>query len=347
MAISSAEVDRTRATGESEEGVVTPNWRLRRLRMNAGVRGLVRETTLRVTDLINPLFVCPGEKVRREISSMPGVYNLSVDELVEECRRIADLGIPGVILFGVPEIKDEQGSGAWSEDGIVQQGIRAVREALGERLLVIADTCLCEYTSHGHCGVVLPSGEIANDPTLPLLARAAVSQARAGADIIAPSDMMDGRVAAIRQALDREGFSNTPILAYSVKYASAFYGPFRDAARGAPEFGDRKSHQMDPANIREALKEVKLDIEEGADMVMVKPASLYLDVISEARRIVDVPLAAYQVSGEYSMLKAAALNGWLDEERVVWEATLAIKRAGADFILTYFASDLARRLNRT
>ncbi len=326
-------------------GTGFPQRRPRRLRMLPKVRDLVRETNLRTTDLIYPLFACPGSGVRREISSMPGVFNLSVDQIVEECRAVADLGIVGVIFFGIPESKDEQGSGAWSEDGIVQQALRAVTEALGDELLLVADTCLCEYTSHGHCGVVSPSGEIENDSTLGLLEKTAVAQARAGADIIAPSDMMDGRIGAIRRALDGDGFANTPILSYAVKYASAFYGPFRDAAQGAPKFGDRKSHQMDPANAREAIEEARLDLAEGADMLMVKPAMPYLDILHELRRRFDVPLAAYQVSGEYAMLKAAGAKGWLDEEKVMWESTLAIKRAGADFILSYFAKDLARAIN--
>ena len=309
--------------------------------MHPLLRDLVRETSLQVTDLIYPLFACPGRNVRKEIASMPGVFNFSVDQIVEECRRVAGLGIRGVIFFGIPESKDEQASGAWEDEGIVQRAMRAVKEELGDGLLLIADTCLCEYTSHGHCGVVMPDGEIANDPTLELLARTAVSQARAGADIIAPSDMMDGRVAAVRGALDREGFSNTPILSYAVKYASSFYGPFREAAQGAPKFGDRKSHQMDPANAREALEESRLDLDEGADILMVKPAMPYLDVLSALRRTFDVPLAAYQVSGEYAMIRAAGLNGWIDEEAVIWESTLAIKRAGANFILTYFAPRLA------
>ncbi len=323
-----------------------PHRRLRRLRMLPKVRDLVRETTLELNDLVCPLFVCPGEKVRKEISSMPGVFNFSVDQAIEECRNLADLGIPAVIFFGIPEKKDDQASGAWSEDGVVQCALRAVKEALGERLLLITDTCLCEYTSHGHCGVVTPKGEIANDPTLDLLARTALSQARAGADVVAPSDMMDGRVGTIRHALDREGFHNTPILSYAVKYASAFYGPFREAAQGAPKFGDRKSHQMDPANAREALEEARLDLAEGADMLMVKPAVPYLDVLASLRREFDVPLAAYHVSGEYAMIRAAGLNGWIDEEIAIWETTLAIKRAGADFILTYFAPRLARRITK-
>ena len=321
-----------------------PNRRMRRLRMNPKVRAMVRETQLTRDDLIYPLFACPGSGVRREVSSMPGVFNLSVDQIVEECREAADLGIPAVLLFGIPEEKDEAATGAWSEDGIVQRALRAVRAALGDRLVLIADTCLCEYTSHGHCGMVSAAGEIENDPTLEVLARTAVSQARAGADIIAPSDMMDGRIGAIRRALDNYGFLNTPILSYTVKYASALYGPFRDAAQSPPKFGDRRSHQMDAANVREALEEARLDAAEGADMLMVKPAGAYLDVLAALRREFDLPLAAYQVSGEYAMIKAAGLNGWIDEPAVMWETTLAIKRAGADLILTYFAKDLARRI---
>ncbi len=323
-----------------------PQRRLRRLRMNPRLRDMVRETYLALDDLVYPLFVCPGRTVRREIEAMPGVYNLSVDRLVEECREVADLGMPAVILFGIPESKDDQATGAWSEDGIVQRGLRAVREALGDRLVLIADTCLCEFTSHGHCGHVTPEGEIANDPTLELLARTAVSQARAGANVVAPSDMMDGRVAAIRKALDEAAMLNTPILSYAVKYASACYGPFREAAQSVPAFGDRKTHQMDPANAREALAEARLDAAEGADMLMVKPAGPNLDVLAALRAEFDLPLAAYQVSGEYAMIKAAGRNGWIDEQAVAWELTLAIKRAGADLILTYFAKDLARRLGR-
>jgi porphobilinogen synthase len=317
---------------------------MRRLRMNPRLRALVRETTLDRGDLVYPLFACPGRGVRREVASMPGVFNLSVDMLAEECREAADLGIPAVLLFGIPESKDEQASGAWAEDGIVQQATRAIREALGDRLVIIADTCLCEYTSHGHCGMVSASGEILNDPTLEILARTALSQARAGADVIAPSDMMDGRVDAIRRALDENGFANTPILSYAVKYASALYGPFRDAAQGAPKFGDRRSHQMDAANFREAMEEARLDVREGADMLMVKPAGAYLDVLKSLRENFDLPLAAYQVSGEYAMIKAAGMNGWIDEKAVMWETALAIKRAGADMIITYFAKDLARMM---
>jgi porphobilinogen synthase len=321
-----------------------PNRRLRRLRVDPRVRDLVRETKLGVEDLIYPLFVCPGDRVRREVASMPGVINLSIDQLVKECRAVADMGIRGVILFGIPESKDDQGSGAWRDDGIVQCALRAVKEKLEDRLLLIADTCLCEYTSHGHCGVVLKKGEIENDATLTLLALAAASQARAGADIVAPSDMMDGRVGAIRAALDAEGFANTPILAYTAKYASAFYGPFREAAQGAPQFGDRKSHQMDPANAREAIEEARLDLAEGADILMVKPALAYLDVLAALRREFNAPLAAYHVSGEYAMIRAAGARGWIDEDAAIWESTLAIKRAGADIILTYFAPRLVEMI---
>lgn len=312
--------------------------------MNPKVRDLVRETTIDRSDLVYPLFACPGTGVRNEIASMPGIYNFSVDQIVEECRRVSDLGIASVILFGIPESKDDQATGAWSEDGIVQQALRAVREALGDQMLLIADTCLCEYTSHGHCGVVGGDGEIQNDPTLELLRKTAISQARAGADIIAPSDMMDGRVGAIREGLDGEGLANTPILSYAVKFASSFYGPFRDAAQGAPAFGDRKSHQMDPAAGGQALAEARTDLAEGADMLMVKPAGPYLDVLAELRREVDVPLAAYQVSGEYAMIRAAGLNGWVDEDAVIWESALAIKRAGANFMLTYFAPRIAEMI---
>jgi porphobilinogen synthase len=331
-------------TAEASAQTGFPTRRLRRLRMNPLVRDLVREASIQLDDLIYPLFVCPGTRVRKEIGSMPGVFNLSIDELVEECRRVAGAGIPGVILFGIPESKDEGGTGAWHDDGIVQRAFRAVRDTLGESLLLIADTCLCEYTSHGHCGVVSSGGEIENDPTLDILAKTAVSQARAGADIIAPSDMMDGRIASIRRALDENGFANTPILSYAVKYASSFYGPFREAAQGAPKFGDRKSHQMDPGNAREAIEEATLDLQEGADMLMVKPAMPYLDVLAELRRRFNVPLGAYQVSGEYAMIRAAGLNGWIDEDKAIWESVLGIKRAGADFILTYFAPRLAAML---
>lgn len=308
------------------------------------LREMVRETRLDVADLIAPVFVCPGNDVRREIASMPGVFNFSIDQAVVECGELADLGIPAVLLFGIPESKDEQGSGAWSDDGIVQRAIRAIRDALGDRIVIIADTCLCEYTSHGHCGVVGPDGKIQNDPSVELIARTALSQARAGADIVAPSDMFDGRVGAIRKALDDAGLIDTPIMSYAVKFASAFYGPFREAAQGTPKFGDRKSHQMDPANAREALEEARLDADEGADIIIVKPALTQLDTIAAVRRELPHPIAAYHVSGEYAMLKAAAANGWIDEDAAVWETTLAIKRAGADLIITYFAADLARRI---
>jgi porphobilinogen synthase len=336
----------TRNEPQEGEPAMTPfpTRRLRRLRMLPRLRDMVRESALSASDLIYPVFACPGEGVRREVGSMPGVFNLSVDELVKDCREAADLGIPAVLFFGIPESKDERASGAWRDDGIVQRALRAVKEALGDRLVLIADTCLCEYTSHGHCGVVGAGGEIENDSTLELLAKTALSQRCAGADVIAPSDMMDGRVAAIRRALDGAGFHNTPILSYAVKYASALYGPFRDAAQGAPKFGDRRSHQMDPANAREAIEEARLDVEEGADLLMVKPAGAYLDIIAALRREFNHPLVAYQVSGEYAMIRAAGKNGWIDESAVMWETTLAIKRAGADLIITYFAKDLARRL---
>lgn len=319
-----------------------PQTRMRRLRRSEALRRLVQETRLSVDSLVYPLFVCPGEGVRKEIASMPGVANLSVDQLVEECREVSKLGIPAVILFGLPESKDELGSGAYADDGIVQQAARALkREVPG--LVVITDVCLCEYTSHGHCGKV-EDGVVVNDASLELLAKAALSQARAGADIVAPSDMMDGRVGAIRQALDAQGFDHIPILTYAAKYASAFYGPFREAAQSTPQFGDRRGYQMDPANAREALREVALDLEEGADIIMVKPALPYLDVIRQVRDTYNIPVAAYQVSGEYSMIHAAARNGWLDLERAMLETTTAIHRAGAQMVLTYFAKDLARKL---
>ena len=308
------------------------------------LRSLVRETTLSVEDLIFPLFVCPGKSVRREIPSMPGNYQLSPDQIVNECREVAELGIPGVILFGIPSRKDEKSSEAYDPQGIIQTVVPSIKEACPQ-LLVVTDVCLCEYTSHGHCGLVRGE-EILNDPTLELLAKQAVSHAQAGADIIAPSDMMDGRVGAIRQGLDGSGFQNTPILSYSVKYASSYYGPFRDAAESAPQFGDRRSHQMDPANTDEAMREVALDLEEGADMVMVKPALPYLDVIYRVKQTFRVPVAAYQVSGEFSVIKAAGAQGWIDESRMAMESLTSIKRAGADFILTYFAKDVARRLTQ-
>jgi porphobilinogen synthase len=296
-------------------------------------------------DLIYPLFVVPGTKIRKEIKSMPGVYNLSIDELIKECKEVRDLGIPAVILFGIPEHKDEFGSEAYAENGIIQRAVRALKAEVKD-LLIITDVCMCEYTSHGHCGV-LNGEEILNDETVSLLAKEAVSHAEAGADIIAPSDMMDGRVAAIRKALDYKGFTKIPIMSYAAKYSSGFYGPFRDAADSTPAFGDRKSHQMDIGNVNEALREVAEDIEEGADIVMVKPAGPYLDVIRKVKDTFDMPTAAYQVSGEYAMIKAAGANGWIDEERVMVEAAFAIKRAGADMFLTYFAKDLARWIDKT
>ena len=379
-----------------------PITRLRRLRRNEALRSMVRETRLTPEAFVYPLFVCPGKGIRKPIGSMPGVFNLSIDQIVEEARETHALGIPAVILFGLPESKDEQASGAWAYDGIVQSATRAVKDAVPE-LLVIADVCLCEYMSHGHCGVVTKPGdlegeevrqafadaesalsrmrgaaprrasrkpaevvdmegtqavataaapsrsveqyEIDNDATLEILARTAVSQARAGADIVAPSDMMDGRVASIREALDAEGFHNTPILSYAAKFASGFYGPFREAADSAPQFGDRRSYQMDGANVREAMREIETDLDEGADMIMVKPAMPYLDVIAAARERFDVPIAAYQVSGEYAMIQAAAQNGWLDRERVMMESLISIRRAGAGTILTYFAKEAAKLIS--
>ena len=380
-----------------------PTTRLRRLRQTERLRAMVRETRLTPENFVYPLFVCPGEGVRKEVRSMPGVYNLSIDEAVHEAREAKGLGIPGVILFGLPETKDEFASEAYADDGIVQRAMRAIKVDVPE-MLVIGDVCLCEYTSHGHCGIVRPTipaqakalmdapadtkrrvfamaaekrqttegaeehrvatmdsiaeavatvmarspeqhFEVANDATLELLARTAVSQAQAGADIIAPSDMMDGRVAAIRAALDSNGFENTPILSYAAKFASGFYGPFREAADSAPQFGDRRSYQMDGANFREAMREIEEDLYEGADMIMVKPALAYLDVIAEARRRFDVPIAAYQVSGEYAMIQAAAHNGWIDRARIVLETLTSIRRAGADIILTYFAKDAAKLLS--
>ena len=344
------------------------------MRQTDSLRSLVRETRLTPTGFIYPLFVCPGEGVRKEISSMPGVFNLSVDEAVKEAREAKSLGVGGIILFGLPEKKDEVATGAWAEDGIVQRATRAIKREVRD-LVVVGDVCLCEYMSHGHCGIVQkknsaagssasakrgnggtrnsaaaaqaaaePEYEILNDPSLEILAKTAVSQARAGMDIIAPSDMLDGRVAAIRKALDHAGFINTPILSYAAKFASGFYGPFREAADSTPQFGDRRSYQMDGANLREAMREIALDIREGADMIMVKPAMPYLDVIAEARRRFDLPIAAYQVSGEYSMLQAAIRNGWLERDRVIMESLTSIRRAGAQLILTYFAKDAARLL---
>ena len=319
-----------------------PTHRPRRLRRTEQIRDLVRETRLTARALIYPLFVCPGAKVKHEIQSMPGNYRWSLDLLVEECKAVHGLGIPAVILFGIPEKKDEVGSDAYASEGIVKQAVRAIKQAV-PGLIVICDLCLCEYTSHGHCGVVKGT-EIDNDSTLELLAKAALAQAQAGADIVAPSDMMDGRVARIRAELDARGFNQIPILAYSAKYASGFYSPFREAADSTPQFGDRRSHQMDPANQREALREIAMDIEEGADIIMIKPALPYLDVIALARRQFDVPIAAYQVSGEFSLIEAAARQGWIDRERIILESLTSIRRAGADMILTYFAKDVARLL---
>src|SRR5580658_3424935 len=325
-----------------------PVTRMRRLRRSESLRALVRETTLDPGDLIYPLFLCPGEGVRKPVSSMPGVFNLSIDEALREAAEAAGLGLGGLLLFGLPESKDDEGTGAWDENGIVQQGLRALKEsAASKKLVLIADVCLCEYTSHGHCGVVVENDNgfsVENDPSLELLARTAVSLAQAGADVVAPSDMMDGRVAAIRRALDEENLADTPILSYASKFASAFYGPFREAADSAPQFGDRKTYQMDGANIREAMTEIALDLEEGADMILMKPAMPYLDVIRAARERYDVPIGAYQVSGEYSMLQAAFAKGWLDRDRAILESLLSIRRAGADFTVTYFAKEAARLL---
>ena len=319
-----------------------PEYRPRRLRRTEGLRRLVREATLSVDHLVYPCFVLPGEKVRNPVQAMPGVAQLSVDELLKELETVTDLGIPGVILFGLPAGKDERGSEAYSRTGIVQEAVKAVKDRFPD-LVVVTDVCLCEYTSHGHCGV-LKGHDVDNDATLELLAQVAVSHARAGADMVAPSDMMDGRVGRIRESLDEDGFEEVAILAYAAKYCSAFYGPFREAADSAPQFGDRRSYQMDPCNSLEALREVALDIEEGADIVMVKPALPYLDIVRRVREEFDRPVAAYQVSGEYSMIKAAAAQGWLDESRVMMESLAAIRRAGASFILTYFAKDAARLL---
>ena len=353
-----------------------PVTRLRRLRQSESLRKLVRETHLEPSNFIYPLFVCPGERVRKEIGSMPSVFNLSIDEALKEAREAKLLGLGGIILFGLPEKKDEVATGAWAEDGIVQRTTRAIKQEVRD-LVVLGDVCLCEYMSHGHCGIVkhkksagttprvmvvarenlsaaatkvaesavAAEYEIENDATLDILAKTAVSQAEAGLDIIAPSDMMDGRVAAIRKGLDEAGFTITPILSYAATFASGFYGPFREAADSTPQFGDRRSYQMDGANLREAMREIESDIQEGADMIMVKPAMPYLDVIHEARRRFDVPIAAYQVSGEYAMLQAAIRNGWLDKDRVMVESLQSIKRAGATLILTYFAKEAARLLN--
>ncbi|MFN3740688.1 MAG: porphobilinogen synthase [Thermodesulfovibrionales bacterium] len=319
-----------------------PVHRPRRLRAKESIRRMVRETHLRVDDLIYPLFVIAGKNIKNEIPSMPGCYQESVDVIIKNAKEVYDLGIPAVILFGIPEHKDELASHAYRDDGVIQQAIKAIKDKVPE-LYIITDVCLCEYTSHGHCGVV-KGNEILNDPTLEFLQKEALSHVRAGADMVAPSDMMDGRVRAIREALDREGFSHIPIMSYAAKYASAFYGPFREAAQSAPQFGDRRSYQMDPPNRREALREVRLDIEEGADIVMVKPALSYLDIISDVRNKFDIPVAAYNVSGEYSLVKAASRLGWIDEKRISLEILTSIKRAGADLILTYHAKDVARWL---
>jgi len=328
------------ALSRRSQSMSFPRQRPRRLRANAAWRSMVAETTLTASDLVYPLFVVPGEGIANPVASMPGVAQLSIDRLVEEARRAHALGVPAVILFGIPEHKDPEGSSGYAEDGIVPRAVRALKQEL-PTLLVWADVCLCEYTSHGHCGLLTPEGAVDNDATLPLLARAAVAYAKAGADAVAPSDMMDGRVAAIRAALDAAGFAQTPIVAYAAKYASAYYGPFRDAAQSAPAFGDRRAYQMDPANADEALREVALDVEEGADIVMVKPAGPYLDIVRRVKETFRRPTAAYQVSGEYSLIKAAAANGWVDERRMVLESLIGIRRAGADMVLTYFAPDVA------
>ncbi len=321
-----------------------PLYRPRRLRSNENIRRMVRETTLSPDDFIYPLFVMHGKGVKKEISSMPGNYQQSIDNIVKDCEEVKDLGIPAVLLFGIPEHKDEVGSEAYSDEGIVQHAIKAIKNKFPE-LVVITDVCLCEYTSHGHCGLI-KNGVVQNDATLELLAREALSHARAGADMVAPSDMMDGRVGAIRETLDSDGFYDIPIMSYAAKYASSFYGPFREAAESTPQFGDRRSYQMDAPNSREALREVALDIDEGADIVMVKPALAYLDIIYQVKQQFNLPVAAYNVSGEYSMIKAAAKLGWIDGERAMMESLIAIKRAGADIILTYFAKEAAVLLNK-
>lgn len=324
-----------------------PITRPRRLRQSVPLRRMVRETVLTASDLIYPLFAVPGENIAKEVKSMPGVYQLSVDKIVEEAKQVYDLGIPAIILFGIPEDKDTEATGAWHDCGIVQKAATAVKNAVPD-LVVIADTCLCEYTSHGHCGYLQTgdlTGRVLNDPTLELLKKTAVSQANAGVDIIAPSGMMDGFVTTIREGLDQAGFEDIPILSYAAKYASAYYGPFRDAADSSPQFGDRRTYQMDPGNGREALREVELDMLEGADMLMVKPALAYMDIIWRVKEITNLPVAAYNVSGEYSMVKAAALNGWIDEKRVTLETLTGFKRSGADLILTYHAKDAVRWLN--
>ncbi|MFA6468444.1 MAG: porphobilinogen synthase [Bacteroidota bacterium] len=324
--------------------IIESNQRLRRMRMTPAFRNMVRETELSPNDFIYPLFVVPGKNIKKEISSMPGVYQQSIDNLVKDCQETYALGVPAVILFGIPEHKDEVGSGAYDENGIVQQAVRALKKELPE-LVVITDVCLCEYTSHGHCGIVR-GAEIVNDDSVELLTKEALTHAQAGADIIAPSDMFDGRIGAIRKVLDDNNFKNIPIMSYAAKYASGYYGPFREAAESTPKFGDRRSHQMDPANSNEALREVEQDIREGADIVMVKPALAYLDIIRRVKDTFNLPIAAYNVSGEYSMIKAAGRNGWIDEERVMMETLTGMKRAGADMILTYFAKDAAKVINR-
>ncbi len=326
------------------EVTIESNQRLRRLRMTSTFRSMVRETELMPNDFIYPLFVVPGKNIKREISSMPGVYQQSIDELVKDCIDTHRLGIPAVILFGIPEHKDEVGSGAYDENGIIQQAVRVLKKEVPE-LVVVTDVCLCEYTSHGHCGIVRGE-EILNDVSVELLTREALTHAQAGADIIAPSDMFDGRIGAIRKVLDANNYKNTPIMSYAAKYASGYYGPFREAAESTPKFGDRRSHQMDPANSNEALREVEQDIREGADIIMVKPALAYLDIIRRVKDSFNMPTAAYNVSGEYSMIKAASRNGWIDEERVMMETLIGMKRAGADIILTYFAKDAAKVLLR-
>jgi porphobilinogen synthase len=323
--------------------MIFPEYRPRRMRQNKLFRAMVRETRMSSSQLILPLFVKPGKGVREEISSMPGVFRLSVDQLAKEAKECMKLGVNSVILFGLPASKDPMGSGAHIKDGIIQQAVRELKNKVPE-LMVVTDVCLCEYTDHGHCGVII-DGDVDNDATLELLAKTALSHAQAGADMVAPSDMMDGRVAEIRGALDDNNFIKVPIMAYSVKYASAFYGPFREAADGAPQFGDRCGYQMDPANVREAFREATLDIEEGADIIMVKPAVSYLDIISKMRDEFDHPIAAYHVSGEYAMIKAAAMNGWIDEQKVMQETLLSIHRAGADIIITYYAKEMAKLLN--
>ncbi len=322
-----------------------PLYRPRRLRLNENIRRMVRETKLSPDDFIYPLFVCHGKGVKKEIGSMPGNYQQSIDNLVKDCEEVKDLGIPAVILFGIPEHKDEVGSEGYSDDGIVQHAIKAIKNKMPD-LTVITDVCLCEYTSHGHCGVI-KNGTVENDATLELLAKEALSHAKAGADMVAPSDMMDGRVGAIRETLDEHGYFDVPIMAYAAKYASAFYGPFREAAESTPQFGDRRSYQMDPPNSREAMREVALDIEEGADIVMVKPALAYLDIIYQVKQQFNLPVAAYNVSGEYSIIKAAAKMGWIDGERAMMESLISIKRAGADMILTYFAKEAAKALQKS